>query len=422
VKVNLLGSDSTAYIQGAESLLKHGVFSSMGDISAPDNFRTIGYSIVIALTMSINHEYYISIVIAMQVFLMYLMFVRFINIGDVFNIKYSYIVLIPFIFHPEMLNLATSLQTESLYVFTLFMFFLFTVRYLKTRHIGDLILSAVFISVSLHIKPVYLFFIIPYLLLIFSFDRSIRRILIVIITMTIIISPWILRNKMTLDTYSFTSSKNFNLLCYAYSVTKEKDSLSNSEAISKVDSLLIDKYNLKTDGNASILSLVSSQNNKLIDDILPVAAKDIILDNIEYLPGAYIKGVLRGFYLPHTIYNVDKSSSLHISNFINKVKEKDTSLVFMNGSSKIDYKVLYFHFFPLILNFIVLIGLLLFSALWIAKRQFRTYQTLFVLLFVWYGVLVAFPWSNNSRYMMAYFPQMAIMLIYSLNFLYRKNE
>jgi len=131
--------------------------------------------------------------------------------------------------------------------------------------------------------------------------------------------------------------------------------------------------------------------------------------------------LLRGFYLPHTIYNVDKDNSLHITNLIDSVKKGEWALVFTD-KNKLDYKVLYFHFFPLILNFIALIGLLLFSTLWIVKKQFRTYQTSFILLFVWYGVLVAFPWSNNSRYMMAYFPQMAIMFLYSLNFINDKNR
>ena len=140
VKDNLLGSDSTAYIQGAESLLKHGVFSSMGDINTPDNFRTIGYPIVIALTMIINHEHYISVVIAIQVVLLYLMFVKFVNIGSILNINLYPIILVPFIFHPEFLNLATSLQTEFLYIFTLFLFFIFTVKYFKTRNIKDLAL------------------------------------------------------------------------------------------------------------------------------------------------------------------------------------------------------------------------------------------------------------------------------------------
>jgi len=413
VKDNLLGSDSTAYIQGAESLLKHGVFSSMGDINTPDNFRTIGYPIVIALTMIINHEHYISVVIAIQVVLLYLMFVKFVNIGSILNINLYPIILVPFIFHPEFLNLATSLQTEFLYIFTLFLFFIFTVKYFKTRNIKDLALSAVFIAFSLHIKPVYMFFVIVYLAIVFLFDKKIKNVVIVMLIMSVIIAPWVVRNKVTLDTYSFTSSKNFNLLCYAYTLTKAKYNLTDAEASKKVDSLIIDKYKLKR--NSSMLDLVSSQNNELIDKIIPIEAKKIIFENIEYMPEIYIKGVLRGFYLPHTIYNVEKNNPVHISGFIEKVKQKDIKSIFFTQGD-FNYSAMYFYVLPYTLNLLVITGLLGFSFLWLTKKQFRTYQTTFILLFVLYGLAVAFPTTNNSRYMMAYFPQMAIMFLYLLNY------
>jgi len=351
--------------------------------------------------------------------LMLVMALKFISFDKFFKIRYTPIVFLPFMLHPEIINLSTSLQTEFMYVFTLFLFFIYTLKYVESGNNIDLILSALLLSFSLHIKPVYLFFVIVYLVFVFFLDRNFRSFFIALIVITITLSPWIVRNSTVLDTYSFTSSKNFNLLSYAYSITKEKYNLSSTQAVQKVDNLLVDRYKLKTD--ESILSLVSSQDNELINKIIPMAAKDIIFNNIEYFPKVYVKGLLRGFYLPHTIYNVDKDNSLHITNLIDSVKKGEWALVFTD-KNKLDYKVLYFHFFPLILNFIALIGLLLFSTLWIVKKQFRTYQTSFILLFVWYGVLVAFPWSNNSRYMMAYFPQMAIMFLYSLNFINDKNR
>ena len=414
IKTNLLGSDSTAYIQGANSLLEYNVFSSMGEIDIPDNFRTIGYPAIIALGMLISSEYYINVVIAMQVVLLYLMFVKFVNIGNILNVNLYPVVLVPFIFHQELLILATSLQTEFLYIFTLFLFFLFTIKYFKTRNVKDLILSAVFIAFSLHIKPVYLFFVIVYLAIIFLFDKKIKNVIIVLLIMSVIIAPWIVRNKITLDTYSFTSSKNFNLLCYAYTLTKAKYNLTDDEASKKVDDMIIEKYNLKK--NSSMLDFVSSQDNELIDNIIPIEAKKIIFGNIEYMPEIYIKGVLRGFYLPHTIYNVEKNSPVHISNFIEKVKQKDIKSIFITDDS-INHSVMYFYVLPYILNLIVIISLFVFSFLWLARKQFRTYQTTFILLFVLYGLAIAFPTTNNSRYMMAYFPQMTVMFLYILNYL-----
>jgi len=341
------------------------------------------------------------------------MFVKFVNIGSILNINLYPIILVPFIFHPEFLNLATSLQTEFLYIFTLFLFFIFTVKYFKTRNIKDLALSAVFIAFSLHIKPVYMFFVIVYLAIVFLFDKKIKNVVIVMLIMSVIIAPWVVRNKVTLDTYSFTSSKNFNLLCYAYTLTKAKYNLTDAEASKKVDSLIIDKYKLKR--NSSMLDLVSSQNNELIDKIIPIEAKKIIFENIEYMPEIYIKGVLRGFYLPHTIYNVEKNNPVHISGFIEKVKQKDIKSIFFTQGD-FNYSAMYFYVLPYTLNLLVITGLLGFSFLWLTKKQFRTYQTTFILLFVLYGLAVAFPTTNNSRYMMAYFPQMAIMFLYLLNY------
>ena len=421
IKTNLLGSDSTAYIQGANSLLKYNVFSSMGEVGIPDNFRTVGYPAIIAFAMTISSEYYVNIVIALQVILLYAMFVRFIGVGVVFDLKMNQyaIALAPFMFHPELLNLATSLQTEFLYVFTIFFFFLFSIKYFKGGNVNDLILSAIFIAFSLHIKPVYLFFAFIYLFLIFLLDKNIKNMAVAVLIMLVILGPWVLRNKITLDTYSFTSSKNFNLLCYAYSLTKAKYNLMDAEAVERVDNVILDKYGFNKE--ASVLELVSSQNNELIDRVIPVEAKKIIFSEIKYLPEAYLKGVLRGFYLPHTIYNVEAHSPIHIESFVDKVKRKDVKLIFISDSG-INYSAVYFYVFPYILNVLAIIGVLVFSFLWFFKKDFRSFQTSFILLFVWYGLSVAFPWSNNSRYMMAYYPQMAIMLFYSFDYLYRKEN
>jgi len=133
------------------------------------------------------------------------------------------------------------------------------------------------------------------------------------------------------------------------------------------------------------------------------------------MPEIYIKGVLRGFYLPHTIYNVEKNNPVHISGFIEKVKQKDIKSIFFTQGD-FNYSAMYFYVLPYTLNLLVITGLLGFSFLWLTKKQFRTYQTTFILLFVLYGLAVAFPTTNNSRYMMAYFPQMAIMFLYLLNY------
>jgi len=418
IKINLLGSDSTAYINAASAMVNNNVFSSMGDLHQPDNFRTIGYPLVIAFVMLVT-ENYIPLVIAMQVFLLALMFLIFTNIGALFKIEHSPILFVPFMLHPELLNLATSLQTEFLYIFFLFLFFLYTLKFIQNKKDINLIFSTIFLALSLHIKPVYLFFIFIYLIFIYVFDKRFKSLFLAILTLFIVIAPWVVRNKITLDTYSFTSSKNFNLLCYAYSIVKEKDNLSDIEAVKSVDNMIIKKYDLLE--NESILNLVSAQNNELINNIIPMETKEIIYENISYLLSAYFKGVLRGFYLPHTIYNVDRSDPVHIGSFIEKIKQKKIISILIQND-KINYSVIFFYVFPYVLNLVVLIGLVTFSFLFVKDSKFRTYETTFLFLFVWYGIAVAFPWSNNSRYMMAYFPQMALMFIYTMNFLSKRYQ
>ena len=419
IKITFLGADNTAYIQAAQSILQYHTFSSMGDMQSPDNFRTFGFPFVIAVAYLINPLHYIQLIVIFQIILLYLMFIKIIQSSYMLNLKNKLLLILPFLFHPELLNLATSLQTEFLYVFTLFFFFFFFLKYIENKKLRDLLFSALFISLSLHIKPVYMFFIPVYLIYIFILDKSLKKVLLVLLTISIIIAPWIIRNKVTLDTYSFTSSKNFNLLCYAYSIQKAKENLTDMQAINKVDALISKRYHIGS--NQSMLTLVASQKNDLIDDIIPKASKEIILNDMKYLPVVYLKGALRGFYLPHNIYDVAKNNPAHITNIINSIKEGHLSSIFVKDS-KLQYSSIYFFALPVILNILVLIGFSLFSTLYIFKKSFRNQKSSFILLFVLYGLAVAFPWSNNSRYMMAYFPQMAIMFVYSLNFLIRNER
>ena len=337
---SITGSDYGNYAQGADSILNHGVYSTQGKVSIPDNFRPIGYSLLIVVAKQIDSVFYNEIIIVFQSVLLIFMYIMVLRIFEVFSILSKKTILVSAIFfiHPMVISTVTHVQVDLILSFFILLFILNLIFFMRKNSDKYLYYGVIFLGISLYFRPTYLYFIPVFFLLLFKYV-PIKNIIISMVILILIITPWSIRNKLALDSFSFSRLGDVVLTYFAADTLRHKLNLDSIEA----HNIVWEKADIDTP------YYLNNKNDANKYKRMRDTSIDIIVNNFDYFALSYIRGLIRVFVMPHEIYNTKENTTIKVDNFINKVKTNPKLLIDdLNG-----YFV-YLYIVPYLLNMFIL--------------------------------------------------------------------
>ena len=213
---SLIHEDSKDYLAVAQNLVAQGVYSmdnpDANQRTEPDNFRTPLYPFFLVPFVYFNQSPYVVAVIqdiltALGIVLIYFLGKR------VFDEKIAFWGSLIFALEPYSALLNNQLLTEWLFTITLAPALLLLALYVKEHNIKHLYISSALFALAALTKPLALpiLILIPIIALFIKRDRSV---FVCAFLIAIVIAPWIIRNKISIDKWSFSTIGEYNLYNY----------------------------------------------------------------------------------------------------------------------------------------------------------------------------------------------------------------
>lgn len=209
--------DTDSYLQLAQNLISTGQF---GMNASPEIVRTPGYPIFLIPGLWVNHV--ASTTIGLQILLSCIAIVLVYKLSLLLFEKENIARVSAFLFAVEPLNIlyASKLLPEALFTTTVLLYLYFLIRCLRQNEKKSLFISALFLSLSVYIRPISYFLPVITALILFIFflvDRprySLISILIFLMTCAGLIGVWQFRNKKIAGYTKFSAIQDINLYFY----------------------------------------------------------------------------------------------------------------------------------------------------------------------------------------------------------------
>lgn len=213
--VGVFSSDSATYFQVDKNLMNNGVFSMSTDkLPAPDNYRTPGYIFFLYPFVRLNIAPWM-IALTQSIIASFAVVAWYVLSRKVFSDHVSKISALIFALEPFTARAANLLTATSLFA-SIFPFVpLLLAWYIKDGDRRTLFTASAVLALCALIKPVaYIFW--PFLILAVAMRReSLRRTIVIslsaIAIFFVLIFPWIVRNKIVLGTWQFSSVTDYVL-------------------------------------------------------------------------------------------------------------------------------------------------------------------------------------------------------------------
>lgn len=214
-----LWDDSASYLSTADNLREHHVFSrSDGPPFSPEIFRTPGYPAFLAFLHELGMAslYWVTfwqeLIYGLSVFLFYRYGKPF------FGEKLARIGVIFLLLEPGGLSIPKTIMSDTLFL-PFFFGGLFAIGYyLRFTNWRYLALSGVLMGVAAYIRPAILYFpaVVALILVIFDYRTAKRwlHVAVLLIAVTVVISPWLLRNYYHYGKLVMSSSQSVLLAEY----------------------------------------------------------------------------------------------------------------------------------------------------------------------------------------------------------------
>ena len=395
---NFYGSDYGNYIQGANSLLNDFVYSTQGNPLVSDNFRPVGYSLVIVLAKIIIPSYFNEAIIVFQSILLLLMFLYILQIFEMLNLynpKSIYVSLFLFI-HPTILSTTTHVQSDLLMSFFIFGFVFYILRFILKHNSKDLYIGILFITISLYFRPTFMYFF-PILFIILYKYTNYKYIILSLLIIILVQSPWIIRNKVVLDTYKFSMLGDVVLTYFAADTLRHKFKIDPDSAhliVWERCGIEMPYWNNKNDMDM----YVRMKNESL----------KIIFENPEYFALSWIRGIVRVFIMPHEIYEIKDDRTIPVNHFIHLLRSNPKQIL-----HEINGYFIYLYIYSYIINFIIIMGFIIMMFKFKKYNKSNNYLYSFLMPLALYGLLIPGP-INKSHYIMPYYIVLIILVIFVL--------
>ncbi len=209
------GGDSPGYMLLAKNLAEHGTLSFDGASPfQPTNFRTPGYPLFLALIYLIFHSFVPAIFIgafisAFAAPMVYLIAKEFFSEKTAFWSGFITAI------EPMGLFLGVSILTEGIFTPLLLLAVYFFIRYLKADNNIYFYSSSVLLALVTLIRPI-MFYFWPFIILFILYREyilnrrlALKKILIFVIIFFLILSPWLIRNKVVVNSWQIIGMQGY---------------------------------------------------------------------------------------------------------------------------------------------------------------------------------------------------------------------
>ena len=394
---NLLGSDYGNYLQGADSILKALPYSSYGDPNIPDNFRPPGYPLFIAFFKYLSQSHFNELIVIFQSIILLALFLIFLQILKIFSVYSKGTILTSAIFfsHPTLIHVTTQVQTDLLQSFLIGLFIFFIIKFSKNKKFIFLVIGILSISISVYFRPGFIYYI-PVLTVVIGFLFRIKYGFYSFLIFLLVISPWIIRNKVVLNETRFSTLGDIVISYHAAETLRISESISIEEAHERI------RLESKIPYDYSKI-----KNDKISSNRFKNYSINIIKENLFYYILANLRGYLRIFIIPHGIFSIKKNTTLDVNDFIIILKTKPRKLI-----DKINFYFIYLYILPYILNCFLIIGLAGFFIK--CNKSLKENLRIFIVLLsiVFFGFVTPGP-INKSQYAISYY---LILVLFSIIF------
>lgn len=208
------GGDSPGYMLLAKNLAEHHILSLGGNPLVPTNFRTPGYPIFLALIYLIFHSFIPAIFLgalisAFAAPLIYLI------AREIFSEKLALGSGILTAFEPMGLFLGVSILTEGIFTSVLFLFVFCFVKYINIEKNSYLWYSSALLGLATLIRPITFYFwplaiiFIAYKAGFLNWRLIFKNSLIFIAIFFAVLSPWLIRNKISVNSWQITGLQGY---------------------------------------------------------------------------------------------------------------------------------------------------------------------------------------------------------------------
>lgn len=214
--------DGRDYQNLANNLIYHQTFAITPEPPyLPTNFRTPIYPFWLAFIYLIFQSYNTAIFVGALVFAISALLVYLIG-REIFTEKIALITALLFGLEPWALFQAGFLAAEQIFMpIFLFSIYLF-LRYLKSQRTHYFYRASLFLGFVTLVRPLVTFFILIFIFLAFIYEfnisamRAFKTTLLGFLVFLTILSPWLIRNKIVLNTWQISSISSVSLYVENY--------------------------------------------------------------------------------------------------------------------------------------------------------------------------------------------------------------
>lgn len=220
-------NDANEFRVIVKNIIDHGVFS-LETVAPflPTNFRTPGYPFFLLTIYLIFSSFKPAIFIGAAIFALSAPLVYLIG-REIFPEKIALVSAVLFAVEPWALFQSGFLVAEQIFfptfLFSLYLFY----RYLKTGAIDYIFFASLFLGLTTLIRPLTIFFILIFIVFVFIFDykhsfgRAFKMVFLLLFIFIAVLSPWLIRNKIALNTWQISSISSVNLYIENYAMLQQ---------------------------------------------------------------------------------------------------------------------------------------------------------------------------------------------------------
>ena len=362
----------------------------------PTNFRTPIYPYWLALIYIIFNSFIPAIFIGAVVFAISAP-LTYLIARELFSEKIAFISAILFALEPWAVYQAGFLAAEQIFIpFLLFVIYLFCV-YIKSGSVFYLYLASFFLGFTVLIRPVNLFFIFGLIFFSIIFEtakahwnRALKVAALAIFIFSLPLIPWLIRNKIVLNSWQFSSASNINLYFGHYAMLeKYLGKISDNEDMNEKARNLI--------GAEKDEETMTVKNSKILGD---VATKEIrsnfgpyVAMSLKMFPLFLLKNSYGNIFFDLKIPNFNIQSKIR-ADFANK-NFGNLPILVKNMPLSSKFLLILLFFWPIII-LLTLFGI--FSNL---KRKPANLLLWFLIFWILYFTVLTELARDISRYKLA---------------------
>lgn len=385
-------SDGTEYQRLVGNIISQGAFSVEKQAPfTPTDYRTPGYPFWLAIIYLIFKSFTPAIFIG-TIFFAFSAPLTYLIGKEIFREKIAFSAAVLFAIEPWVIFQSGFLAAEQIFLPSLlFSAYLFC-RYLNSKNNTFLYSASLFLGLTALIRPVALYFILIFTVLAFISEfkystlKSSKTSIITIFIFFLILSPWLIRNKIVLNTWQMSSTaSNGVLYIESWALNKYLGKIGDEHEWEKAAQIL-GTYNFELTKRAENMKVLA---NYAIKEIKKNKAAFASM-HLKSMAVFFIKNSYGNIFLDLKVENANIQSK--IANFIFQKDFKGLFISIKNTNIGSKFLILLFFFWPLII---------IFAAFGILNMFINNYRSvIFWLLIFWilYFPTLTSDLLDESRY------------------------